>query len=92
MVVTVIVEVRSNITFDSVGGMSPNQLSMIYFGTFDFRFSVIAPIARNGSDEIYGVLSAGFNCNKPIQSRIGIYTVVNSPFIYPFITSTIQGT
>ena len=64
----------------------------MYFHTADVQYSVLAPIAKNGSDEIYGVLSAGFDCNKPIQSRIGIYTVVNSPFIYPFITSTIQGT
>ena len=65
---------------------------MLYFRDINFRFSVLAPIARNGSDELYGVLSAGFDCNKPIQSRIGIYTVVNSPFVYPFITSTIKGT
>lgn len=50
-----------------------------------------APIARNGTNEIYGVVSAGFECNKPIQSRVGIYTVVNSPLIYySFVGKTLR--
>lgn len=54
-------------------------------------FNISAPIARNGTDEIYGVVSGGFDCNKPIHSRIGIYSVVNSQFIYPFISETLAG-
>ena len=53
--------------------------------------NISAPIARNGSDEIYGVVSGGFECNKAIYGRIGIYTVVNSQFIHPFISETLAG-
>ena len=68
-----------------------NKLSHIFLKKF-IRFS-LAPIARNGTNEIYGVVSAGFECNKPIQSRIGIYTVVNSPLIYySFVGKTLRGT